>query len=90
MPKTEKDLLINISEKVDDVQEKIHSIDLTLLKNTIALEEHMRRTENIEKEHEFFKEEIKPALNAYKIMLFLTKAAVPIATGFGIYYKYFH
>ena len=86
---TEKDLLLSLHDKVDTLRDKVHSIDITLVKNTSSLQEHMRRTEIIEEEHDFFKQEVKPALNAYKFVAFLFRVLVPVITGAGVYIKYF-
>lgn len=86
---TERELLLNLTDKVDDLREKVHDIDITIAKQEINLKEHMRRTEAIEKEHEFFKKEVKPALNAYKFMSVCMKLIFPIITAIGIYFKYF-
>jgi hypothetical protein len=37
-----------LENKIDLVIEKIHSIDKTLERNTVSLEEHMRRTNALE------------------------------------------
>lgn len=87
---TEKELLLNLHEKVDDLRERVHSIDIVLVKNTASLEEHMRRTKVVEEEHDFFEQEVKPALNAYKFVAFLFKFIAPVITGVGVYIKYFN
>ena len=88
MPKTEKEILLFISEKVEKLDEKIHSIDKTLSKNTVLLDEHMRRTELAEDKLDTFEERIGPALDAYKFVATCFKLCVGIATIVGIYYKW--
>lgn len=39
-----------LDSKLDKTNEKIHGIDITLVRNTESLEEHMRRTELLEKD----------------------------------------
>lgn len=87
MAKTEIELLIDISEKVDIVCEKVHSLDITVAKQEVNLQDHMRRTEINEERLELFENKIAPALDAYKFIATLFKIAVGVATIAGIYYK---
>jgi uncharacterized membrane protein (DUF106 family) len=55
-----KNKLVRIEEKMDEFNEKLHSIDKTLERNTVSLEEHMRRSALNEEAIELLKEEFKP------------------------------
>ena len=82
-----EDLLVQIVDKIDDLKDVVHSIDVKVEKNTISLDEHMKRTSLAEERLDVFEERVLPALDAYKIMLFLMKCALPIITAIGVYYK---
>lgn len=41
-----------LEEKIDKIVDHVHSIDKTMERNTASLEEHMRRTELLEKKLE--------------------------------------
>lgn len=41
-----------IEDKIDKITDKVHDIDKTLERNTSSLEEHMKRTELLEKKLE--------------------------------------
>lgn len=87
--KNEKELLLGLHEKVDGLVDKVHSIDITVIKNTASLDEHMRRTTANEEKLDIFEEKIAPALDAYKFLAICLKISVPIFTILGVYYKYF-
>ena len=57
---TERKLLEKLDEKLDKVEERLGSIDVTLAKNTQSLDEHIRRTELAEEAIGLIKEELKP------------------------------
>jgi hypothetical protein len=57
---TDRKLLEKLDEKLDKVEERLGSIDITLAKNTQSLDEHIRRTELAEEAIGFIKDELKP------------------------------
>ena len=57
---TDRKLLEKLDEKMDQVQERLGEIDVTLAKNTASLEEHIRRTELAEEAIAVIKDELKP------------------------------
>ena len=83
------DNLERLENKVDTISEKVHSIDNRVLKNTISLDEHMRRTELNEEKLSIFEDKIIPALDAYKFVALCFKIVVPITTIVAICFKYF-
>lgn len=85
--KDEKELLLDLGAKVDNLIEKVHSIDITVAKQHVSLEDHMRRTEANEEKLSIFEEEIAPALDAYKFVATFFKILIPLATLVAIYYK---
>lgn len=84
-----EDAIDKLHEKIDGIDEKICSIKNTVLKNTISLEEHMKRTDLSEKRLEIFEEKVLPALNAYKFLEISVKILVPLLSVAGIIYEYF-
>jgi hypothetical protein len=86
---SDKEILLNISEKVDNLVEKVDSIENSTIKNTLSLDEHMRRTNINEEKLEVFEEKIAPALEAYKFVATGVKWLIPIFTLLGICYEYF-
>jgi chromosome segregation ATPase len=57
---TDRKLLEKLDEKMDKVEEKLGSIDVTLAKNTSSLDEHIRRTELAEEAISIIKNEMAP------------------------------
>lgn len=55
-----KDILKSIEKKVDKVEERLGSIDVTLVKQEENLKEHMRRTELLENQHQLFQDQLEP------------------------------
>jgi len=53
-------ILINIDKKIDKLDTRLDKVDVTLVKQEANLEEHMRRTDLLEKQHHSFLEELKP------------------------------
>ena len=49
-----------MEKKLDDILEKVHSIDKTLISQHISLEHHIRRTDLLEDKVFGVEEEIKP------------------------------
>ena len=88
MQDDDRKLLSEINVKIDKMSEKVHDIDKTLLKNTMSLDEHMRRTEVNEHKLDIFEDKIGPALDAYKFVATCFKISVGIAAIIGIYYKF--
>ena len=86
--KNEKELLLDLGGKIDNLVEKVHSIDITVAKQEINLQDHMRRTAVNEEKLEIFENKIAPALDAYKFVFTVFKFIVPVITLLGIYYKY--
>ena len=67
--KIKEDELVNrILDKLDKVEDRLDSIDKTLVRQEVQLSEHIRRTELLEKAHESFKEEIKPIKKAHTVV----------------------
>ncbi len=73
-----KDPLERIEIKIDNMSEKIHSMDKSLIIYNEHLSTHMRRTELAEKKLDLFEQEIKPALEGYKFVKTALKILVPI------------
>lgn len=87
---TEKDLLVSLHDKFDELKDEISEIKVTMAKQEVNLQLHMKRSDTIEREHNFFKTEVRPALEAYKFVAFLFKIVVPVITVIGLYFKYFN
>ena len=85
-------LLIDLNQKVDKVNDKLHSMDITLAKQEINLQDHMERTSINEKKLGMFEVEIRPAVDAYKFVAASFKilaVVVPIVlTIIGIYVEF--
>jgi chromosome segregation ATPase len=59
------DRLLN---KLDQLDERLHSIDVTLAKQEVNLQEHMRRTELLEAEVNDVRASIEPVQDHVKIV----------------------
>ncbi len=68
------DLIIKTLEKLDktteSMDERLDKIDLTLVRNTASLEEHVKRTNALE---DRIKTEVEPAIKFYNGFIFLGK-----------------
>lgn len=53
--------------KIEKIDEKVDSVDKTLVRNTVSLEEHVKRSTQLEKRQETLEEAVKPILKAYQI-----------------------
>lgn len=51
--------------KLEEIAKDINDINITLVKQNISLEEHVRRTDLLEKQVDSFKEEFKPIQRKY-------------------------
>ena len=58
-----KDTLKSIEKKIDKVDDRLGSIDVTLVKQEENLKEHMRRTELLEDQHTLFQTQLEPIKN---------------------------
>lgn len=96
MPKTEKELLEFINDKIDSIDgkvtslnDKVHSIDNTVSLQQQNLREHMRRTALNEQHLKIFEKRVAPALDAYKFVATCLKICIPLLAAAEIYFKYF-
>lgn len=89
MEKLDRDHLLSLHEKVDNIKEDITDMKITSAKQEINLLDHMKRTSIAEERLELFEQRVVPALDAFRFISYFIKAIVPIATLIGIYYKYF-
>lgn len=89
MAKSDNELIIMLHDKVDEVKDRIHSIDITVAQQQINLSDHMKRTALAEERLDTFEERVLPALDAYKFILLFCKISVPIATLVALYFKYY-
>lgn len=60
-----------LEEKVDKLDTRLDSIDATLIKNTILLDEHIKRTNILE-------EELRPVKQHVTVVSFVSKALLAI------------
>jgi septal ring factor EnvC (AmiA/AmiB activator) len=63
--------LERLENKIDKLDEKLHSIDKTLIRQEASLAEHIKRTSINETQLEKFEKEVRPILesaNAVKIL----------------------
>jgi hypothetical protein len=74
-------------QKLDKVIEKLQDIDRTLIRNTISLEEHMRRTILLEQAIEPLKAHVLMVNGAMKVMAVLLTIAGVVASVLKIVLK---
>ena len=68
-----------IFEKVESIEMRLQSIDMTLLKQHLSLDEHMRRTEIIEKELQPVVKHVEQMRGAAKLLGILALIATIIS-----------
>lgn len=89
-------MLNRVIAQLDKLDDKLESVDKTLVKQEENLREHMRRTELLEKQHEQLQSEIHEELEPVKahvnqvkgIAKFLAAAIPIIGAVAGAVYKY--
>lgn len=64
--------LERIFDKIDKISEDIYEINISLAKNTISLEEHIRRTNLLEEEIKPVKAHVNLVESIFKIIGFLS------------------
>lgn len=62
-----------ILDKLDKIDDRLNDIDKTLVKNTASLEEHMRRTDLLEKAQSDLQIQIKPLMNVHTTVITIAK-----------------
>jgi phage-related tail protein len=93
-----KDLLERAIHQLDKIDDKMESVDKTLVRQEENLREHMRRTELLEIQHEDLKhnlntelEPVKSHINQVKGAVKILSFAIPIIGAIaGAIYKYLH
>ena len=63
----EGDLMNRILDKLDKLDDRLVGIDKTLVKQEENLEEHMKRSDLLEFNHDLLKSEMKPLITAYTV-----------------------
>lgn len=85
---SDKEILLDIKDKVEKLNDEVHDMNIVLVKQEINLKDHMERISINEKKLELFEEQIAPALDAYKFVATLLKFIIPIVTIIGVYIQY--
>ena len=91
-----KELLTRVINQLDKLDDKLDSVDKTLVKQEENLREHMRRTELLERQHENLQSELYSKIDPIKyhvhqvkgIAKFISIALPLIAAAAGAVYKY--
>jgi hypothetical protein len=74
------DIIQRIEEKLDKVGERVSNVDVTLARQAVSLEEHMRRTALLEQRTEQLTVELKPLTRAHNMWSGVGKALAIIGT----------
>lgn len=69
-----------IEDKIDKISDRLNSIDVTLAKNTVSLEEHIKRTNLLEEEVKPIKKHVDMIEGALKLIGVLAMIAAIIET----------
>lgn len=91
-----KEMLVHVARQLEKLDEKLDTVDRTLVKQEENLREHMRRTEILEKQHiglqVEMQNELKPIrkhVTQVKSVIKFVLAIIPILlTIGGVVYKY--
>lgn len=98
--KTELNLILSqlskLGTKIESVDDKLDSVDKTLVKQEENLKEHMRRTDLLEKQHKELDNHVRQEIEPVKkhinqvtgVFKFISIAVPIILTIAGIIYKY--
>lgn len=60
--------LVRIEDKLDQVSDKLHAVDITLAAQHVSLEDHIRRTELLEEEVRPIKRHVDRVNGALKLL----------------------
>lgn len=85
----ENNFLKKLDQRLDKMEESVHSIDKSLVDYGKQLEYHIKRSDQAEDRLDYLEEDLKPALESYKFVKNFIKLMIPALTIVGIYYKYF-
>jgi hypothetical protein len=70
------ELLVNIDQKVDKIQEKLHDHEIILTKQEMNLQEHIRRSLYNEEQVDILKNEVKPVLQGLSFLKTVGKFSI--------------
>ena len=76
-------LLVNIDKKVDEVKDKLHSIETTQVRMEGDLKYHIKRTDLLEEQVELINKQTEPFNSAkilFKLIPLLTGAVIAVLT----------
>ena len=82
--------LERIEDKIDKVVEHISSIDITLAKQSVVLDEHIRRTNILEKKIEPIEEHVSSMRTALKTAKFFLKLLAVLGASGGLGHTILH
>jgi hypothetical protein len=89
-----EDSLDKLDKKIDQnlvqLNSKLENIDKTLLRNTISLEEHMKRSDTLEKNFELFKGKVVPILDSFgaiKVLFAIVASLITLIHFFNLFFK---
>lgn len=71
-----EDYVESLDDKLSDIDKRLDSIDVTLVRNTVSLEEHMARSKSNELAIEELKNNITPVLIKFNLFAKLILALV--------------
>lgn len=77
---TEKELLLKLHDKIDEIKDGMKSIEIVQVKQNSALEEHIRRTEIAENRLDVIESEVKPILEGLSFLKIIAKVGASIAS----------
>jgi hypothetical protein len=74
-------------EKLDKLDDRLNSVDKTLVAQHVSLNEHIRRTALLEEQAELLRQELKPVQQHVHLMNMLAKIGVALTGVFATLYK---
>lgn len=77
---TERELLLNLHEKMDLVKDKLNDIQIVQVKQQASLDEHIKRTGLAEERIEFLEDDIKPLLQGASFLKTIAKLVTGLVT----------
>ena len=70
-----------ILDKLDKLDDRLNDIDKTLIRNTISLEMHIKRTDELEKHVKLLEEQVNPVVKHVDRVNFLISIAKWLGAG---------
>lgn len=82
----DKDLFERVLDRLDSIDDRLNNVDKTLVKQEMNLDEHMKRSDNLEEMINLVKNDLKPVENHVKGVNLVLKILGILGSGVCVLY----